>query len=49
MKMPWKHFDWWVVAGLVALAVLLGVANNLRVYDEQRVHWFGGPMVGMEE
>ncbi len=38
-----------VVAAIVALAVALGVINNLRVYDEQRVHWFGGPCVSAGE
>ena len=42
-------FDWRVLAGMVALAVVLGVLNNLRVYSEQRVHWFGGPVVQAEE
>ena len=44
-----KHFNWWIVAGIVALATLLGVFNNLRVYEEQRVNWFGGPVVATEE
>ena len=44
-----KHFNWLVVAGIVALAILLGVFNNLRVYEEQRVNWFGGPVVAAEE
>ena len=44
-----KHFNWWIVAGIVVLAILLGVLNNLRVYEEQRVNWFGGPVVATEE
>lgn len=44
-----KHFNWLVVAGIVVLAILLGVFNNLRVYEEQRVNWFGGPVVAAEE
>lgn len=44
-----RHFNWWVVAGVVVLAVVLGILNNLRVYEEQRVDWFGGPVVGEEE
>ena len=42
-------FDLRVVAALVVLAVVLGVLNNLRVFDEQRVKWFGGPVVEAEE
>ena len=44
-----KPYDLRVVVGLVALAVVLGILNNLRVYEEQRVEWFGGPAVGAEE
>ena len=42
-------FDVRVVLGIVLLAVGLGVLNNLRVYDEQRVKWFGGPVIEAEE
>lgn len=42
-------FDLRVLAALVALAVVLGVLNNLRVFEEQRVKWFGGPVVEAEE
>ena len=45
MKLP---FDIRVVMGIVALAVVLGVLNNFRVYEEQRVKWFGGPVVSDE-
>ena len=31
-------FDVRVVIGIVLLAVVLGVLNNLRVYEEQRVN-----------
>ena len=34
-------FNWWVVLGIVALAVVLGAVNNHRVYPEQRVALFG--------
>lgn len=34
-------FDLRVIAILLALAVLLGILNNLRQPDEQRVPWFG--------
>ncbi len=32
-----------VLASIVALAVLLGVLNNLRVADERKVKWFEAP------
>lgn len=35
------RFDIRVLAVLIALAVVLGILNNLRVYEEQRVPWFG--------
>ncbi len=38
-----------VVLGIVGLSIVLGVLNNLRVYEEQRVKWFGGPAVATEE
>ena len=40
------RFNLAVLSGIVLLAVILGVVNNLRVYEEQRVPWFGG---GQEE
>ena len=46
MKLP---FDIRVVLGIFTLAVVLGVLNNFRVYEEQRVKWFGGPVVADEE
>ena len=49
MKKILRHFNWWVVVGIVAFAVLLGVFNNLRVYEEQRGNWLGGPVVMTEE
>ena len=49
MKRILGLFNWWVVAGIVVLAILLGILNNLRVYEEQRVNWFGGPVVATEE
>lgn len=42
-------FRWPVVVGLILLSLVLGVLNNLRVYEEQRVEWFGGPAVESEE
>ena len=32
-----------VLASILALAVLLGVLNNLRVADERKVKWFEAP------
>ena len=49
MKKLLKVFNWWVLVGIVALAVVLGIFNNLRVYEEQRVKWFGGPVIPMEK
>lgn len=40
-----RHFNISVLAGIVALAIVLGILNNLRVDEEKRVHWFGGPVV----
>lgn len=34
-------FNLWVLAGLILLSVVLGILNNFRVYEEQRVPWFG--------
>lgn len=31
----------WVLLGMLLLAAVLGVLNNLRVFEEQRVPWFG--------
>ena len=31
----------WILIGLVLGAIILGVLNNFRVYEEQRVPWFG--------
>ena len=39
----WRHFDFVVVACILALAILLGVLNNLRVVGERRAKWFGAP------
>ena len=48
MKMK-LQFNFFVLAGILALAVLLGVLNNLRVSDERKAKWFGVPdRVGLE-
>ncbi len=44
----WRHFDFVVVACILALAILLGVLNNLRVAGERRVKWFG-PSANLDE
>lgn len=49
MKVLLGHFNWWVLAGIVVAAIALGICNNLRVYEEQRVNWFGGPVVAAED
>lgn len=40
-----EGISFWALVCMVALAVLLGVLNNLRVYEEQRVPWFGEVML----
>lgn len=51
MLLRWiAGFNFWVVAGIVLLGAVLGVLNNLRVYEEQRVEIFGEvPTAGAEE
>lgn len=39
----WRHFDFVVVACILALAILLGALNNLRVAGERKVKWFDAP------
>lgn len=39
----WRHFNFAVVVGILTLAILLGVLNNLRVADERKVEWFDAP------
>ena len=38
-----------VLAGMLVLALVLGILNNLRVDEEKRVHWFGGPVVAASD
>ena len=38
-----------VLAGMLVLAVVLGILNNLRVDEEKRVHWLGGPVVAASD
>ena len=42
------HFNWVVLAALVVLSVVLGILNNLRVHEERKVKWFGGPVVSAD-
>ena len=42
-KILLKRFDIFVIVGIITLAILLGVLNNLRVADERKVKWFGAP------
>ena len=39
----------WILIGLVLGAVVLGIVNNFRVYEEQRVPWFGRPDVDVAQ
>ena len=43
-----SHFNWVVLAALVVLSVVLGILNNLRVHEERKVKWFGGPVVSAD-
>lgn len=36
-----RGYNAWIIIAIVALAVVLGVLNNLRVREEQRVPWSG--------
>ena len=38
-----------VLASILALAVLLGILNNLRVADERKVKWFETPEVWTDQ
>ena len=38
-----------VLAGILALAVLLGILNNLRVADERKVKWFEAPDIQADQ
>ena len=42
-KSLWRYFDFAVVAFILALAVILGALNNLRVAEERKVKWFDAP------
>ena len=44
-----RRFNLFVIAGIMALALVLGILNNLRVDEEKRVHWFGGPVVAASD
>ena len=43
-----SHFNWVVLAALVVLSGVLGILNNLRVHEERKVKWFGGPVVSAD-
>ena len=49
MKAEFKSFNLVVLAGMLLLAVVLGILNNLRVDEDYRVKWFGGAVVSAEE
>ena len=42
-------FNWVALAIMIAVAILLGLLNNLRVDDEKRVEWFGGSVATVED
>ena len=44
-----RQYNFWVIAGIILVSMVLGVLNNLRVYEEQRVKWFGGPVISADD
>lgn len=36
-----RRYNFWIMAGIVAVAVVLGILNNFRVHEEQRVPLWG--------
>ena len=34
-------YNVWVVVGMLVVSLILGLANNLRVYEERRVPFWG--------
>ena len=36
-----RGYDLRILIGLVLVAAILGILNNMRVYEEQRVPWLG--------
>ena len=44
-----RHFNLAVLLGIAAASLLLGILNNLRVDEERRVNWFGGPVVSSDD
>ncbi len=48
LRKMFSGIDWTVVAVIVALSVVLGILNNLRVHDERKVKWFGGAVVSAD-
>jgi hypothetical protein len=44
-KIRMKDLEWRVVLILVAIALIAGIANNIRVSADKRVTWFGGQQV----
>ena len=41
VKVSGLSYDLRVLIGFVLVAVILGILNNMRVYEEQRVPWMG--------
>ena len=48
LRKMFSDINWTVVAVVVALSVVLGILNNLRVHDECKVKWFGGAVVSAD-
>ena len=45
----WREYNLAVLASILALAVLLGALNNLRVADERKAKWFGAPTIRADQ
>ena len=39
-------YNVWVVVGMLVVSLILGIANNFRVYDERRVPFWGWILAG---
>ena len=49
VKQLCRAYNLAVLASILALAVLLGILNNLRVADERKVKWFETPEVWTDQ
>lgn len=42
-------YNVWVVVGMLVVSLILGIANNFRVYDERRVPFWGRILTGEDQ